>query len=187
MMFGFVIGTLYNDKYDARLRRRLLIQLGILFIVLFIVLRWVNVYGDPAPWVHSPRGVVYTIISYFNVTKYPVSLLFSLMTLGPLMILLSLFETINTTWLSPAVIFGRVPLFYFLAHFYLIHVVALLHQMGKVGNIDLHFSAGFGGITPEGGVTLFWVYVVWVLVVVSLYPVCTWYDRIKRKHKLTYL
>lgn len=187
MMFGYVTGRLYGEKYDPVLRRRLLLQLGILSVVLFILVRWVNVYGDPVPWSSQPGGVIYTILSFFNVTKNPVSLSYTLMTLGPLMILLSWFETLNVRWLSPAVIFGRVPLFYFLAHFYLIHALALLHQMWKTGtsfaDIDLHFPATFGGITPEGGVSLAWVYVVWVLVVVSLYPVCKWYS----KYKFTYL
>lgn len=187
MMFGFVTGRLYGDKYDAVLRRRLLMQLGILSVVLFIVLRWANVYGDPVPWSSQPRGVLFTIISFFNVTKNPVSLAYTLMTLGPLMILLSWFETLHARWLSIPAVFGRVPLFYFLVHFFLIHALALLHQMWKRGKsfseIDLHFSAGFGGITPEGGVSLLWTYVVWVAIVVSLYPICKWYSR----YKFTYL
>ncbi|MEJ0033921.1 MAG: heparan-alpha-glucosaminide N-acetyltransferase domain-containing protein [Bacteroidota bacterium] len=187
MMFGFVTGRLYGDKYDPVLRRRLLTQLGILAIVLFILLRWVNVYGDPGPWVHSDRGTVYTILSYFNASKYAVSLLFVLMTLGPLMLLLARFETVNVRWLSPAVIFGRVPLFYFLVHFFLIHAAALILHMIRNGTslseIDFHAAAGLGGISTEGGVNLFWTYVAWVLVVVVMYPICKWYDR----HKLTYL
>jgi uncharacterized membrane protein len=187
MMLGYVVGRLYGEKYDPVLRRRLLVQLGILSVILFFLVRWVNVYGDPAPWSVSERGMIFTVISFFNVTKYPVSLLFILMTLGPLMILLSWFETVNTKLISPAVTFGRVPLFYFLAHFFLIHVLALLHQVWKTGQslseIDLHYPATFGGITPEGGVELGWVYVVWMAIVVSLYPVCKWYE----KRKLTYL
>lgn len=187
MMFGFVVGRMYGDKYDPELRRRLLVQLGVLAIVLFFIVRWVNIYGDPVPWSTSPRGTLFTIMSFFNVTKYPVSLLFTLMTIGPLMILLSWFETLNVRWLAPAQVFGRVPLFYFLTHFFLIHAAALVMNMirtGKsLGEIDFHFSASFGGITPAGGVNLFWTYVAWIAVVVSLYPVCVWYD----KRKLTYL
>jgi uncharacterized membrane protein len=191
MMFGFVLGRLYGEKYDPLLRRRLLVQLGVLVVVLFFVLRWVNVYGDPAPWSVSSRGTIYTIMSYFNVTKYPVSLLFTLMTIGPLLIVLSILETINVRWLSPAVVFGRVPLFYFLVHFFLIHVIALLHLMWKTGrslsDIDFHYPATFGGITPDGGVNLFWTYVAWISIVLALYPICVWYDRVKRMYGLTYL
>lgn len=187
MMLGFVIGRMYGDKYDPILRRRLLMQLGVLSIVLFIVLRWVNLYGDPNPWIHSERGAIYTFLSFLNASKYPVSLLFTLMTIGPLLILLSWFEKLNAKWLMPAQVFGRVPLFYFLAHFFLIHAAALIQRMIATGKsfaeIDLHFSATFGGVTPEGGVNLFWTYVAWILVVVALYPVCVWYD----KRKLTYL
>ncbi len=187
MMFGYVTGRMYGDKYDPVLRRRLLMQLGILSIVLFFILRWVNVYGDPVPWASNPRGTLYTVLSFFNVTKNPVSLLYTLITVGPLLILLSWFETLNTKWLKPAEVFGRVPLFYFLLHFYWIHFTALIHLMWKTGKslseIDFHFDKSFGGITPDGGVTLVWVYVIWVLIVVSLYPVCKWYDA----RKFTYL
>jgi len=187
MMLGYVIGRMYGDKYDPVLRRRLLVQLGILSVVLFFVLRWVNIYGDPNPWIHSENGTMYTILSFFNASKYPVSFLFTLMTIGPLLILLSWFETLNAKWLAPAQVFGRVPLFYFLAHFFLIHALALIHSIWKTGKsiseIDFHYPATFGGITPETGVNLFWVYVVWIFVVCVLYPVCVWYD----KHKLTYL
>jgi uncharacterized membrane protein len=187
MMFGFVTGRLYGEKYDPVLRRRLLTQLGILAIVLFIVLRWVNVYGDPAPWMHSDRGVLYTTLSYLNVSKYPVSLLFVLMTLGPLMLLLARFETVKAGWLSPAAVFGRVPLFYFLVHFFLIHAASLIVHMIRNGTslseVDFHASAGLGGIGAAGGVNLFWTYVAWMSLVVVLYPICKWYDR----RKLTYL
>lgn len=191
MMFGFVTGRLYGDKYDPVLRRRLLIQLGILSIVLFILMRWVNVYGDPVTWIHHSRGVAYTIMSFFNVTKNPVSMAYTLMTLGPLMLLLAWFETPKVKWLSFAEVFGRVPLFYFLVHFYLIHATALIVQMIRHdqswSEVDLHFSAGFGGIFPGGGVNLVWTYVAWILIVVALYPVCKWYDVVKRKNQLTYL
>jgi uncharacterized membrane protein len=191
MMFGFVTGRLYGDRYDPVLRRRLLVQLGVLAIVLFVLLRWANVYGDPVPWSVNERGTLFTIMSFFNASKYPVSLLFTLMTIGPLLVLLSRLETINTWWISPAAVFGRVPLFYFLLHFYLIHAAALILNMWKTGKswqeIDFHYPATFGGITAEGGVPLGWVYVAWVLIVVTLYPVCKWYDRIKRKYNLSYL
>jgi uncharacterized membrane protein len=191
MMFGFVTGRLYGEKYDPVLRRRLLTQLGILAIIMFVILRWANVYGDPAPWSVNTRGPVFTIISFFNASKYPVSFLFTLMTVGPLLIVLARLETINTKWISPAVVFGRVPLFYFIAHFYLIHALALSHQMWKTGKslqeIDLHFEATFGGITPEGGVSLAGVYVVWISIVVMLYPICRWYDGVKKKYDLSYL
>lgn len=187
MMLGFVVGQLYGKDQDPVLRRRWLTRIGVVSVLLFFVLRWVNVYGDPSPWIHSARGTIYTVLSFFNVSKYPVSLAFTLMTLGPLMILLSWFEIVNVKWLSPAEVFGRVPLFYFLGHFFLIHAAALVQRMiatGKsIGDIDFHFSATFGGITPEGGVNLLWTYVAWICIVAAMYPICVWYD----KRKLTYL
>jgi uncharacterized membrane protein len=198
MMLGYCVGRWYGEKYDPLMRRRLLMQLGILCMVLFLFLRWVNVYGDPNPWSVDSERPLFTFLSFLNVTKNPVSLLYTLMTLGPLFVLLPWFESVRassmTRWLSPAVVFGRVPLFYFLLHFYLIHATGLIVNMWRSGRswseVDLHFSAGFGGIIPAGGVSLMWAYVAWVVIVMTLYPVCSWYDNYKRTHRhwwLSYL
>lgn len=193
MLLGYSAGKLYARDFDAQRRRKILFQLGASAIVLFILLRFINSYGDTAPW-SSQKNMVFNIMSFLNLTKYPVSLLFALMALGPVMIVLALLEKGNGTILKAVSVFGRVPLFYFILHFFLIHVAALILFMYMTGKsfseIDLHFSESFGGITPEGGVTLPWVYVAWIILVIMLYPICKVYDRYKSTHKdwwLSYL
>ena len=193
MLLGYSAGKLYSNDIDPHRRKMMLFQLGASAIGLFIVLRFINSYGDTAPW-SSQEDVMFTVMSFLNVTKSPVSLLFALMALGPVMILLALLEGRNATALKVVSVFGRVPLFYFILHFFIIHASALalfLYMTRKsFSEIDLHFSKSFGGITPEGGVTLPWVYVVWITLVILLYPICKAYDRYKSTHKdwwLSYL
>ncbi len=193
MLLGYSAGKLYTDAVGPQKRKKILYQLGVSAIVLFIVLRVINGYGDTAPWAVQ-KDTLFTAISFLNVTKYPVSPMFALVTLGPVMIVLALLEGRTLSVLKPANVFGRVPLFYFIVHFFIIHISALALFMIKTGksfsDIDFHFSKSFGGLTAEGGVTLVWVYVAWMLLLMLLYPICKWYDRYKSSHKhwwLSYL
>jgi uncharacterized membrane protein len=192
MMLGYCLGKLYTDFQPGK-RQKLLLVLGLGTVGLFSVLRLVNGYGDPAPWSVQPTGV-FTLMSFLNTSKYPASLLYTLMTLGPVLVLLSVMEKINLNILKPLVVFGRVPLFYYILHFFLIHALSLLFFMHKTGRsfseIDFHFNQSFGGITPEGGYALRWAYVVWLCIVIALYPLCKWYNEYKSTHKhwwLSYL
>lgn len=182
MMLGYFAGKWYSSPYTDKMRQRLLINMGVLSLILFFFFRYTGFYGDPRPAVEYPDALT-TVLSFLNVTKYPVSLHFTLMTLGPLMIVLALLERVSRP-LKVFVVFGRTAMFYFLLHFFVIHAAALvlyLIQTGKsFGDIDFHFPATFGGISSDGGVSLPWVYVAWVLIVAALYPVCVWYDRYKR-------
>jgi len=192
MLTGYGLGRWYTKAFDATLRKKYLFQTGLGAIVLFVVLRFINVYGDSAPWAYQ-KNWIFTLMSFLNCTKYPVSLLYTLMTLGPVLIILSLMEDVKTNMLKPFVIFGRVPMFYYILHFYVIHVLAIGLRVvtgTEFSSIDFHFSQGFGGIPPNSGVTLPWVYVVWIGVVVFLYPFCKWYNQYKSTHKdwwLSYL
>ena len=185
MLTGYGLGAWYTKTFDPQLRKKLLFRTGLIAILLFVVLRFINLYGDPAPW-SSQKNPLFTIMSFLNCTKYPVSLLYTLMTLEPTLIALSVMEEMKTTRLKPFVIFGRVPLFYYILHFYLVHALALVLLMvtgTRFSEIDFHFSKGFGGIPPNTGVSLPWVYVVWIGVVVFLYPVCKKYNQYKSTHK----
>lgn len=185
LLTGFGLGTWYTRSFDAALRQKYLFRTGLAVMLLFIVLRFINGYGDPAPW--SPqKNWLFTLMSFLNCTKYPVSLLYTTMTLGPVLIILSFMENLKTNALKPFVVFGRVPMFYYILHFYLIHALALVLRVitgTEFSSIDFHFSKGFGGIAPNTGVTLPWVYAVWIGVVVFLYPFCRWYNRYKSTHK----
>jgi uncharacterized membrane protein len=192
MLLGYCLGKLYTE-YSPEPRRKLLLNLGVTAIAVFVVLRFLNVYGDPAPW-STQKNFIFSVMSFLNTTKYPVSLLFALMTLGPALVLLSLFEKSPSKLLTPFNVIGRVPLFYYVLHFYILHAAALLLFMNRTGKswaeIDLHQSAGFGGLTPEHGYSLGGAYLAWILVVLFLYPLCYWYNKYKSTHKhwwLSYL
>lgn len=186
MMVGYCLGKFYAKKFDTERRQKLLLQLGLTAIFIFVILRFINVYGDPAPW-SSQKNALYTVMSFLNTTKYPVSLLYTLMTLGPVLVILSWMERVNVSALKPFAVFGRVPMFYYILHFFLIHLISLCLFMNKTGRsldeIDFHFNKSFGGITPEGGYSLFWTYVGWVVVVIFLYPLCKWYNQYKSTQK----
>ncbi|HYG02878.1 MAG TPA: heparan-alpha-glucosaminide N-acetyltransferase domain-containing protein [Chryseosolibacter sp.] len=194
MMLGYCIGRMYEKTFDPTQRLQILTRLGVSAILLFIVLRFSNFYGDPAPW-SEQKNMTFTLMSFLNTTKYPPSLLYSLMTLGPVLLLLAAFEKYNVgNTLKPFLVFGRVPLFYYILHFFLIHAISLVLFMNKTGRsfseIDFHFSQSFGGITGEGGYSLGLAYLGWMAVVIALYPLCKWYNRYKSTHShwwLSYL
>jgi uncharacterized membrane protein len=193
MLLGYCLGKLYTKNTDPLYRQKLLMRFGLAAIGLFILLRFINLYGDPAPW--SPqKNWLFTAMSFLNTTKYPVSLLYTLMTLGPVLLILSWMERVNVSALKPFAVFGRVPMFYYLAHFFLIHAISIVLFMNKTGktfgDLDFHFNQSFGGLTPEAGYSLFWTYVGWMSVVLFLYPFCKWYNNYKSTHKdwwLSYL
>jgi uncharacterized membrane protein len=190
MILGFGLGKIFKSDFDPARRRKLLLIIGTSAIALFAVLRFINGYGDPAPW-SVQKNALYTLMSFINTTKYPVSLMYTLMTLGPILILLSLFERVKMPALKPFIVFGRVPLFYYILHFYLIHIISLILFMNKTGKsfseLDFHIDKSFGGITLEGGYSLFWAYVGWLSVVVALYPLCRWYNEYKSRHQQWWL
>jgi uncharacterized membrane protein len=193
MMAGYGLGMIYKKSVDAAKRQRILLIAGFGAITLFVIIRAINIYGDPAPWAAQKNGV-FTLMSFLNCTKYPPSLLYSLMTLGPMLIILSLLEKRPMHFLNPLLIFGRVPLFYYILHFYVIHVVSLTFYLQKTGkslsSLDFHFDRSFGGITPDGGYSLGITYLFWISIVLALYPVCKWYYHYKSTHNnwwLSYL
>lgn len=192
-LLGYCLGEWYTKGFDPALRRTLLMQTGFLALIAFFVLRAINLYGDPAPW-SQQKDIIFTMLSFFNTTKYPVSLLYTLMTLGPVLMLLSVFESAQLPVLRPFAVVGRVPLFYYIPHFYLLHAAALCLYMIRTGktfsDLDLHFNAGFGGLPPGYGFPLVGAYVAWISVVVLLYPLCKRYNRYKSTHRnwwLSYL
>lgn len=190
LVLGYCLGQWYTKDFDDTTRRKLLLRLGVSAILLFLFLRSFNLYGDPAPW--TPQASpLYSVLSFLNVTKYPASLLYTLITLGPVLIGLSLLERVRTNVFDPLIVFGRVPLFYYVLHFYLLHLIALILYMINTGKslseIDFHFNAGFGGLPPGYGYPLIAAYIAWLAVVVMLYPVCKVYNRYKSNHRQWWL
>ena len=186
MALGFVTGQVFLAEAPAR--QRLLIVGGAVATFAFVAIRGLNMYGDPAPW-SSQRSAVYTALSFLNTTKYPPSLAFLLMTLGPALLLLAWFDKRSLSPSNPLVVFGRVPLFYFVAHFFAAHIVAVVLAWIRYGTAALAFTfhpvPSMGGprdlFPPAFGYDLWVAYLVWVLAVVGLYPVCRWFARVKAR------
>jgi uncharacterized membrane protein len=193
MLLGYGLGEWYTAGFDSTHRRKLLLRTGLTAMTMFILLRGFNIYGDPARW-SAQKNLLFSLMSFVNVTKYPVSLLYTLMTLGPVLIILSWMENIKSQVLKPFSVYGRVPLFYYILHFYMLHLGSLLLYMTSSGksfsDIDFHFNKSFGGIPPGTGYPLVGAYIAWITVVLLLYPVCKWYNRYKSTHQdwwLSYL
>jgi uncharacterized membrane protein len=185
MLLGYCLGRLYLPSYEAPARRQTLVRLGWALIVLFIVIRAVNIYGDPVHW-SVQEDPVYTLLSFINVTKYPPSLLYILVTLGPAMLFLAAAEKFAGKLSQYLVALGRVPMFYYILHLYLIHILALIAALATGYQFsDMTFTTWItDSPNLKGyGFNLGIVYVVWIGVVLSLYPLCLWYDRYKTQHR----
>ncbi len=179
MALGFVLADVY--QWDAARRRRFLIRSGALATAAFVAIRYMNGYGNPFPW--SPqRTPALTVASFLNVMKYPPSLDFLLMTLGPVLIALALVEGVRnrvTEWLS---VYGRVPLFYYVVHIFVAHAVAVsiaLVQGGELRRIPVVSNPEL--IPAWYGVSLPGVYLAWAFVVAVMYVPCHWYAGIKAR------
>lgn len=180
MAVGYSFGAIY--QWEPARRRTWLLRLGTALILGFVLLRFSNLYGNPTPWT-AQKNPVFTLLSFINCAKYPPSLLYLCMTLGPGMILLALFEKGTPAWLKPALVFGRVPMFYYLLHIPLIHGLAWLMNLVRFGGGNFASLKSADAPPPDAGVGLVWVYAVWLGVVVGLYPLCRWFADYKRRHR----
>jgi uncharacterized membrane protein len=182
---GYALGQVY--RWSPERRRAFLLRYGLGLAVTFVVLRWLNVYGDPVPWASQATGAL-TVVSFLNLTKQPPSLLYLLMTLGPALLLLRAVDRSTPRLLAPAVTVGRVPLFYFVLHLALIHLLAVIVCYFQNGAVHWMFeSPNLGAYPftppPGWGVSLPIIYLLWIVVVVLMYPVCAWYARVKQRSR----
>jgi uncharacterized membrane protein len=182
MLTGFACGELF--ELSAEKRSMTFLRIGLTVLIMFTVLRFINIYGDPLKW-SVQKSSLFTFLSFINTIKYPVSLLFTLLFVGLTSLVLSITEKINGKLAGILSVFGKVPLFYFVIHLYIIHsmmFIMLFLQGFKVN--DLLFGA-FNNGRPKagGGVGLVVIYVIWVSVVVVLYPLCKWYGNYKSEHR----
>lgn len=184
MAAGYWFGTIY--QWESEPRRKFLLRLGGALTILFIVLRAVNVYGDPQLW-RLQETSFFTFLSFINVTKYPSSLLFLLMTLGAAILILAWTEGMkNNSFLTRIVItFGRVPLFYFILQMFWAHGLAVLLSY-LAGKDTSYLFANFpdsAEAPPDAGFSLWVVYAVWFGGLVVLYPLCRRYAEIKKTRR----
>jgi uncharacterized membrane protein len=180
---GFVLGRVYD--WDGDRRRAFLLRVGASLVLAFLAIRPINVYGDPVRWA-AQKTMLFTVLSFLNTTKYPPSLLFLLMTLGPALLFLSRMDRGTPPVLQPALTIGKVPLFYYALHFLLIHAVAVVICYLRYGSAHWMFEspdlAHYPFSAPPGwGFPLPAIYLLWALVVIAMYPLCRWFAGVKQR------
>jgi uncharacterized membrane protein len=186
---GYSLGRVYG--WAGARRRYFLLCLACLLILAFFVIRGLNTYGDPAPWMPQ-ETTVFTVLSFLNTTKYPPSLLFLLMTLGPAMLFLWAVDRGTPRFLRPALVFGKVPLFFYVLHFSVIHLLAIAVCYVWYGSAHWMFeSPDLGNYPftppPDWGYSLPVVYLVWAFVVIAMYPLCRWFAGLKQRRSDAWL
>jgi uncharacterized membrane protein len=186
---GYGLGQVY--RWTTEPRKAFLLRLGIGLSAAFIVIRWINVYGDPLPWSRQ-KNAVFTVLSFLNTNKYPPSLLYLLMTLGPAIIFLWAVDGRMPRFLRPALVIGKVPMFYYLLHVPLIHVLALIACYTRYHQVHWIFESNSMGQFPFNkppgwGYSLPVVYLVWAFVVLALYPLCKWFAALKQRRSDAWL
>jgi uncharacterized membrane protein len=178
MAVGYALGPVFLLARAARLRW--LVGLGLATVAGFVLLRASNLYGDPAPWV-AHDSLVSSVLSFINCEKYPPSLLYVAMTLGPALLLLAAFDGVRGRVADVITTYGRVPFFYYVAHIFLLHALAVLFAWLTIGEVAWMFRP-FPGARPAGyGLGLPGIYLVWLGVVAALYPLCRWFAALKRR------
>ena len=184
MILGYCLGKVLRNNNPAY-RKRFLVITGISTIALFIILRFINIYGDPFRWSPQANGF-YTFLSFINASKYPPSLFFISMTIGPALLLMAWWDNIQNGFTRIVSVYGRVPFFYFLTHFFLIHLFSAIAFFLRGHS----FAEGAGNrgtfinfVQAGEGVQLRYVYLIWLSIVIALYPICKWYDNYKTNHK----
>lgn len=179
LFLGFGASMLFEAPAQERDRR--LLRWGLALTATFIILRLAGVYGDPDPWKVQVQPLA-TLLDVLNTTKYPPSLLFLLMTLGPSAILCARADMVPERIRRVLVTFGRVPFAYYVAHFYLVHAIAV--GLGVAQGFHAREMMTFVFWFPKGyGLPLPGVYVVWIAMVVVLYPFCAWVSRVKARRR----
>lgn len=181
MLTGFAAGRLFD--YPAKKRKAVFAKIGWAALALFLVVRGINIYGDSFQWA-TQKNSVFTVLSFINVTKYPPSLLFCLLTLGVTFLLLSWVEGVQNKFTEITIVYGKVPLFYFLVHWYIIHpLMFLIVFLQGYKFSDLVFGASLGRPKGVSGLSLLYIYLIWIFVVMLLYPLCKWYGKYKETNK----
>ena len=186
MPLGYCLGAWYAKGYEVEKRQKNLLLVGAGAIVLFILLRYSNLYGDPSKW-SIQKDTFFTFLSFLNVSKYPPSLLYLLLTLGTACLFLCFTEKTKGSFVNVVSVYGRVPMFYYLIHIYVIHLIAIIASAVTPGQ-DWHmwiftkplwFTRSLRGY----GFSLPVAYFIWIAIVAALYPLCKRYDTYKQAHK----
>ncbi|AWK04896.1 hypothetical protein HYN56_11920 [Flavobacterium crocinum] len=183
MLVGFATGKFFVLAEEKR--KKLFIKIGLSALTLFTIIRFVNIYGDPALWT-TQKDAVFTFLSFMNVTKYPPSLLFCLVTLGIMFLLLAFAENFSNRIQKVTLVYGKVPLFYFVIHFYIIHILTLVMLFAQGFSFSqFEFTTGTFGRPKdiESGFPIWTVYLIWIFVLALLYKPCKWFGKHKAENQ----
>jgi uncharacterized membrane protein len=189
MSLGFSLGVVFT--WPSERRQAFLLRGGLACVGTFVLLRALNIYGDPFHW-SAQKNAVFTLLSFINVTKTPPSLLFVLMTVGPALLFLRAADSSMPRLLRPALTFGRVPFFYYIAHVLVLHLIVTVEAFARYGSASIVTQSPsldrFPFTQPPGwAASLPMVYVAWAFAVIVLYPLCRWYARYKATHRYAWL
>jgi uncharacterized membrane protein len=187
MMAGYAFGAVMVMTPERR--RSICLRLGLLVTLLFVVLRGLNLYGDPRPW--SAGGRMPVLLSFLNTTKYPASLSFLLMTLGPMLLLLGWSERWRGRLVEMTATFGRVPMFYYLLHIPVIHLAAVVVSLMREGRVNAWLFGNHPMAPPPLPEGYMWglplLYVVFAACIVVLYFPCRWFARVRASRSSPWL
>ncbi|MEO5682628.1 MAG: heparan-alpha-glucosaminide N-acetyltransferase domain-containing protein [Chitinophagaceae bacterium] len=186
MALGYCFGRLFLPAFDAARRKRTLLIMGAAGITLFILLRFINIYGDSSRWAEQ-GSAVFSLMSFLNTSKYPPSLLYLLMTLSPAFLFLAVADQFSSRIAAIVSTYGRVPMMYYLVHIYVLHFFALLlAQFTGFGWHQMIITKGWitDNASLQGyGLSLPMVYIIWLVTVLAMYPLCRKYDRYKQNNR----
>jgi uncharacterized membrane protein len=181
MLAGYSCGVLFLKSKEERIK--IFIRISGILISLFILFRTINLWGDPSKWSIQKNGL-FTFLSFMNISKYPPSLLYIFITIGVAFLLLFIAEKYEGKWKEVITVYGSVPMFYYLLHFYIIHIIAqAVFMLQGFTWSDFQFAPfKFGRPEAPSGVGLVYVYLIWIAIVALLYPLCKEYATYKKAH-----
>lgn len=183
MLLGYAFGTLYRSDYNLVSRKAILLYSSITIFIAFLILRFVNGYGDPAPWAVQKNGI-FTLMSFLNVSKYPPSLMYCCLTLSVGLFVLAVTENVSGKLAAFFKVYGSVPFFYYVLHFYLIRVLSVIvffAQGFKTSQIVTP-NVPFLFEPPGMGFNLAITYLLWLGIILLLYYPCKWFSKYKKTH-----
>ncbi len=184
MALGYCLGSVF--LLEAKQRNQILIGLGLSLILLFIGLRSINLYGDAAHWAVQDKGFLFSVMSFLNTTKYPPSLLFLCMTLGPALLILPALEGLKSLPARILLVFGQVPLFFYILHIPVIHFTAYLRNLIQYGE---HFTVftNSSNWPADYSPSVLLIYIAWIFLLLLLYFPCRWYRDLKMRSKKAWM
>jgi uncharacterized membrane protein len=185
MILGYCSGIFFTPKFSIVQRQNLFYRLGAALLVFFIVVRFINIYGDPHGWSIQKNGL-FTLLSFIKVHKYPPSLMFMSVTIGIAFLFLAFIEKFKNRIADTFQIYGRTALFYYAIHWYVLHIVSLICFLLRGHSMEegtQFVQIPFRYLIPGEGFSLPIVYFVWLSVVIFMYPLCKWYDKYKANNK----